>query len=85
MDEDHSKEGAVADIDEGGVDAKEICVGELKHRAGDGRNDRDVRVSDAELVEVMEVGQAKNQGREEDDIPKTRAGDEEERHGGGAE
>lgn len=62
MDKDHGKQRAIPKIEEGRVDAKEIGVRELQHGAGNGGNERDLRVSDTELVEVMDVGQAEDQG-----------------------
>lgn len=55
-----------ADEDEGAEEAEERGVGELEERACDAGDDGRVRVRDAELVEVVHVGDAEVERRHED-------------------
>jgi hypothetical protein len=82
MDKNHGKQRAIPEVEKGGIYTKEIGIRELKHGACNSRNKRDIRVSDTKLVEVIEVGQSKDQRREEDDGLETGTGGEEERDSG---
>ena len=83
MDEDNTEERAIPEVEERRVDAEEIGVGELDHGADNGVGDRDLGMGDAELVKVVDVGKAEDQGGQEDDALEAGASDEEERYGGG--
>lgn len=84
MDEDHGEQRAGLGKEEGDVGAKEGGVGELDDGAGDGGVEGHGRVSEAELVEVVDVGAAKDERREEDDAGGCGLGEEEEGNYGGA-
>lgn len=60
MGEDDGEQARGAQVDEGGVGAEEGRVAELEKGAGEGRWQRGVGVGDAELVEVVDVGEAED-------------------------
>lgn len=59
---------ACAYEDKGGKEAKQRCVGELEERAEHGEEQRGLRIGQAELVEVVDVGNAEVERGEEDDL-----------------
>src|SRR3569833_1155667 len=81
VDEADGEEGAGAEEEEGGEGAEEGGVGELEEGAGEGDDDGDVSVGDAELVEMVDVGEAEEHGREEDGGADRGAGQEHQRDG----
>lgn len=80
MDGEDGEEAAGAEEEEGGVGAEEGGVGELEEGAQEGRSDGLVRVGEAELVEVVDVREAEDDGREEDGARHGRPGQEHQGH-----
>ena len=66
VDEDDGVEGAGADVDEGGEPAEEGGIGELEEGAKEDGEEGCVGVGESEFVEVMDVGDAEVEGRDED-------------------
>lgn len=71
---------------------EEVCQGaeqgrvrELEDGAGNGGHEGGFWVRDAELVKVMDVGEAKDDGGQEDDSIEAGAGHQQQRDGGSAE
>lgn len=68
-----------------GQGAKQGRVRKLKDGASNGGHEGRFRVRDAELVKVVKVGKAKDDGGEEDDSAEAGAGLEQQRDGGSPE
>lgn len=66
MHERHSQQTARPEVQEGGVAAEERRVGKLEQGPREGAGDGRVWVRDAEFVEVVDVGEAEDDGGEED-------------------
>lgn len=81
----HGEQAAATQVDKSGVCAKERRVSELEDRAQDGGWERHVRVRDAEFVEVVYVGEAKDEGGDEDGFCEGGTRHDHERDRGGAE
>lgn len=67
MDQDDGRQGAGAQEQEGSIPAKDGSVAELEEGAEEGGERGGVGVSEPELVEVVDVGDAEVQRGEEDD------------------
>lgn len=65
--------------------AKEGRVRELEDGAGNGGHEGRFRVRDAELVKVVDVGEAEDDGGQEDDSVEAGTGHQQQRDGGSTE
>lgn len=81
----HGGQRAGAHKQEGGVRAEQRRVAQLEGGAQQRGGGGHLRVGEAELVEVVHVREAEDDGREEDGLGWRGLGEEEERRGGGAE
>lgn len=84
MREDRGRQRCGAQKDKGGVEAEDGGVAELDEGAEQGREEGSVRMCEPVFVEVVDVGDAKVQRRQEDDPSGREAGQEMQRHEGGA-
>lgn len=85
MDEHNSQQRSRPQEQEAHQGAKEGRVRKLDDGAGNGGREGRIRVRDAELVEMMNVGEAEDDGGEEDDSAEAGAGHEQQRDGGSSE
>lgn len=85
MDEHNGQQRPRPQKEEIGQGAKEGRVAKLDDGAGNGGHEGRFRVRDAELVEVVDVGEAEDDGGEEDDSVEAGAGHEQQRDGGSPE
>lgn len=74
MDQDTRVNIAGAHKDKGGEKAEERGVGELEEGAGNCQGEWDLGVGDAELVQVVDMGNAKVEWGQEDDLLAGEAG-----------
>lgn len=81
----NSQKAARAEEEKRSQRTKQRGKGELKGAGADGVQDWHVRVGDAVLVEVVHVGQAKNNRRQEDGLDGRDAGEDKQWHGSRAE
>lgn len=70
MNKDNSKQRASAQVEEVGVPAKDSRISELNEGAEEGKRNRSVRMSKPELVEVVDMCDAKVYGRNEYNMPR---------------
>jgi len=68
MDEDDGEQRASAQVEEVGVPAEDSRIGELDEGAEKGKQNRSVGVREAELVEVVNMRDAKVYWRNEDNM-----------------
>lgn len=83
MDTKHSQEASRAQVEKRGVGAKQGGIAELEQRPQDGGGGGDARVGDAELVEVVDVGEAEDERGEEDGFGEGGTREDHEWDGGG--
>jgi hypothetical protein len=85
MDKHNSQQRARPQKQEIRQGAKEGRVRKLEDRARNGGHEGRFRVRDAELVKVVDVGEAEDDGGQEDDSAEAGAGLEQQRDGGSSE
>ena len=84
MDDADGEEGAGAQIDKRGVGAEDGGEGQLEEGAQEGGGEGDARVGQAELIEVVDVGQAEDDGGEKNGLADGGLGDQHQGDRGGA-
>lgn len=85
MNQNDGRQGARSQVDEASVPAEDGGIAKLEERAQQRRQSRGVRVSEAELVEVVDMGDAKVQWRDEDHMAGRDTRQQVQRDNGGTE